>query len=68
MEITLFQENVENPKNHALQWLRKKTGIKRNKVRGHITEYNFKFFRTENKVRDRFLHAMAATYRLLFGN
>ena len=68
MEITLFQGNVENPKNHALQWLRKKRGIKCNKVRGHITEYNFKFFRTKNTVGDRFLHAMAATYRPLFGN
>ena len=68
MEITLLQGNDENPKNHALQWLKKKRGIKCNKVGGYIAEYNFKFFRTENTVGDRFLHTMTATYRPLFGN
>ena len=67
-EITLFQGNVENPENHALQWLRKKKGIKCNEVGGYIAEYNFEFFRTENTVEERFLHANAATYRPLFGN
>ena len=47
MEITLFQGNVENPKNHASQYLRKKRGIKGNKGGGYIAEYNFKFSRTE---------------------
>ena len=62
MEITLVQRTVENPKNHASQWLRKKRRIKCNKVGGYIVEYNFNFFRTESTVGDRFLHALAATY------
>ena len=36
MEITLAQGTVEDPKNHALQWLRKKRRIKCNKVGGYI--------------------------------
>ena len=68
IEITFFQGNVENPKNHALQWLRKKRRIKCNTVGGYTAEYNLKFFRTENTVGDRFRHAMAASYRPLFGN
>ena len=62
MEITLAQGTVENPKSHALQWLRKKRRIKCNKVGGYIVWYNFNFFRTESTVRDRFLYALAATY------
>ena len=62
MEITLVQGTVENPKNHALQWLRKKRRIKCNKVGGYIVWYNFNFFRTESTVRDRFLYALPATY------
>ena len=62
MEITLVQRTVENPKNHASQWLRKKRRIKCNKVGGYIVWYNFNFFRTESTVRDRFLYALAATY------
>ena len=68
MEITLFQGNVENPKNHASQYLRKKRGIKVNKVGGYIAEYNFKFFRTEKTMGDWFLHAMSATHHPLFGS
>ena len=68
MEITIFQENVENPRNHALQWLIKKRGIKCNKFEGCIAEYNFQVFRNKNIVLDRFLHAMAATCCPLFGN
>ena len=68
MEIGLFQGNVENPKNHASQYLRKKRGIKVNKVGGYIAEYNFKFSRTEKNMGDWFLQAMAATYRPLFGS
>ena len=67
MEIILFQGNVENLKNHVLQWLRKNSN-QCNKVGGYIVEYSFKFFKTADTVRDRFLHAMAAKYRPLLVN
>ena len=68
MEIISFQENVENPKNHDLQWLRKRRGLKCNKFGTYIGEHNSKIFITKDTVGDRFLHAMAVTYRPLFGN
>ena len=56
--LVLFPENAEDPKQHALTWLRSKWGIPCNRASSYLAKPNLRFTNDAEPFLERFIRAI----------
>ena len=64
----LFPGNTEDPKQHALPWLRSKRGIPCNRAGASLDEYNLRFINDAEPFSERFMRAIRENYVKVFND